>query len=190
MLGMGFLQDWTSLLGLRLVLGIFEVCLTTILQNVLCADLILGWLLSRCRLPALNVVYTVRGWQAICVLLPHWLRRLSLWRNSGFRFDANGGYRRYEPLAEFQVENWLIILNRLWRMEMDLHHRRPRKSIGNVTSFDADRNIAHRRDCWARVLVSTLIPRQREVQVSEVPYRGRATLRHCPCQPRPRRCRR
>ena len=107
MIGFGFVQSWKPLIGLRIILGILEVCFPkNRLSTSMCANRsgCVGRLLSWRRVPPLYVVHKVRGRQALRSVLPHRLCRSSLWRNPRIRLDADGG------------RGWLR------RLAVDFHH--------------------------------------------------------------------
>ena len=110
MIGMGFVDKWTSLVGLRVILGILEVSeVKRTCTNSLDADFAPGWILPWSCLSVVYLVHSIRSRQAIRSLLSHWLCGLRIWRNPRLRSDADG--RRC----------------RLRWVEVDLHHRRSRE---------------------------------------------------------------
>lgn len=80
--GMGFLTDWTQLLGCRIILGILEASpMLCDLPNRI-ADKRTGRLLSRLRLSSLMLVRALRGAEAIQRLLPACTSRSRLLEHS------------------------------------------------------------------------------------------------------------
>lgn len=117
MIGFGLVNNWQTLIGLRLILGIFEAgffpgkSLKTPESPRL--QLQLGSLLTlhRCGVPTFYLVQTLRGWQTLRHFLHDWLPGFCLWRYSRIWLNANGGRCQ------------------LWWLALDLHHRGPCKFL-------------------------------------------------------------
>lgn len=74
MLGMGFAKDWTVLVALRLILGIFEAGKYIDVVGIIGMAADFPRLLSWCCLPDEHLLYKIRRGKEICFLLYHWCK--------------------------------------------------------------------------------------------------------------------
>ena len=107
-IGFGFSQEWTTLVALRLILGILEAG-----YFPGCVYLLSTWY-TRCKM-SLQVLFLLflffswmlihnsRGSTAVLCLLSHWQFRICIIRNHCLWLDANGRFRGYSWLEMVSI---------------------------------------------------------------------------------------
>lgn len=106
-IGFGFSDKWTTLVALRLILGIFEAG-----YFPGCVYLLSTWY-TRCTIPSIVsfsvLILNSRGCAAVLGLLSDWQFRVCLFRNPCLWLDANGGCRGHSWLEMVRYTKPLLL---------------------------------------------------------------------------------